>query len=281
MILTMKFNCISASLAALMVLSVSALAQESKTVVDYHTTVEHLFNLEDGMTLSEVNQTLGSEPHDLLQNTAGGYMMLEYRYLKAHRKVKSSERDTESGRVVGTPHYMEPASVYLMFNNDHLLVSYVTADALGSIEHQYKLEATARRLGAVDAPCTRNCSIAIPGTEVVEAGEAEVEEVVEEKVEATSTGLAGLFGSSRTKVAAVFAQGDRDASEPALVPVAELEKKEVYTVGDPVWLEVDGQRLKGQVTQVMGSRGLRVKYVDSQLGMRTVLRSVSDVYVRD
>jgi len=31
----------------------------------------------------------------------------------------------------------------------------------------------------------------------------------------------------------------------------------------------------------MGSRGLRVKYVDSQLGMRTVLRSVSDVYVRD
>ena len=38
-----------------------------------------------------------------------------------------------------------------MFDNDHRLVSWVTADAMGDLRHQYKLEATATRLGSMDA----------------------------------------------------------------------------------------------------------------------------------
>jgi hypothetical protein len=65
------------ALVALAMTSPFVVAQEAKTVVNYHTTVERMFNLEDGMTLSQVNETLGSEPYDLLQNTQGGYLMLE------------------------------------------------------------------------------------------------------------------------------------------------------------------------------------------------------------
>lgn len=177
-------------------------AQEAKTVVSYHTTVERLFSLEDGMSLSQVNEALRSEPYNLLQNTQGGYLMLEYLYLKAHRMVKTSEVDTESGRVIGIPHYQDPSSVFLMFDNENRLVSYVTGDALGDLEHQYKLEATARELGALDAPCTRNCRIAIPGQEAVAAGEGEPEEALVEPEESESTGLSLLLGGVRDKIVA-------------------------------------------------------------------------------
>lgn len=250
-------------------------AQEKKAVVSFHTTVEKLFSLEDGMSLSQVNQTLGSEPHDLLQNTENGYLMLEYRYLKAYRKVKSSEVNTESGRIVGEPHYQNASSVYLMFNNDHRLVSYITADALGEIEHQYKLESTARRLGATDAPCTRNCRIEIPGQEVVEAGvqepqEVEVEEIV---VVERPSGFSNLFGGGKGAVAAVTAPKDDGANEIG-------EKKDSYSVDDKVWFPLDGERVKGEVIQTLGSRGLRVRFVHPRLGLKTSLCSVDDVWSR-
>lgn len=268
------------ALVALAMTSPFVVAQEAKTVVNYHTTVERMFNLEDGMTLSQVNETLGSEPYDLLQNTQGGYLMLEYKYLKAHRKLKASEVDTESGRVIGVPHYKDASSAYLMFNNENRLVSYVTSDALGELEHQYKLEATARALGSVDAPCTRNCRIAIPGQEVVAAGEAEaeVEEVDEE--EPVSTGLSGLFGGVRDKIASVTSEPEVEApaSNGAEAPAASEEER--YSVGDLVWIEVRGNRVKGQVIQILGSRGLRIRYVDPEQGPKTTLLAVNDVWPR-
>jgi hypothetical protein len=276
--MTMKFNKTMALAASFIWVLGSISGQEAKTVVNYHTTVERMFNLEDGMTLSQVNQTLGSEPHDLLQNTAGGYMILEYRYLKAHRTVKSSERDTESGRIVGVPHYKDAASVYLMFSNDNRLVSYVTADALGEIEHQYKLEATARRLGAMDAPCTRNCRIAIPGEAVVDAGEDEPEKPVAVEVKEEPSGFAGLFGGVRDKVAAAVTPVQEEEPAP---DVPKGIQKDSYEVGEKVWLTVQGESLKGQVVQTMGSRGLRIRYVDPRNGITNVLRSVDDVQARD
>ena len=258
-------------------------AQERRAVVGFHTTVERLFSLEDGMTLSQVNQTLGSEPHDLLQNTEGGYMMLEYRYLKAYRTVKSSEVDTESGRIVGEPHYKEASSVYLMFNNTNRLVSYVTADALGEIEHQHKLERTASRLGATDAPCTRNCKISIPGQEVVEAGEEAPQEAPEEEVVIVErpSGFSGLFGGVRDAVASVTSGASvsslQSDSDDAVGP-----KKDSYSVGEKVWLPLGvDDRVKGVVVQTMGSRGIRVKYIHPQMGMKTKLCAIDDVWSRD
>ena len=240
----------------------TVLAQDAKTVVDYHTTVERLFNLEKGMTMTEVNQTLNSEPHDLLQNTKGGYLMLEYKYLKAYRKVKASEIDTESGRILGTPQYRDAASAYLMFDNGHRLVSWVTADAMGDLRHQYKLEATASRLGSMDAPCTRNCRIAIP---VESCGiEVEVEQEVEEEPEEKASPVGNLFGGLRNKLETMTnSVTDLDGGSDA-APSASGDRS--YSVGDKVWITLNGVDIKGVVSTV-SSTSVQVRYVDPEGGV--------------
>jgi len=249
-------------------------AQDAKTVVDYHTTVERLFNLEKGMSMTEVNQALNSEPHDLLQNTKGGYLMLEYRYLKAYRKVKASEVDTESGRILGTPQYREAASAYLMFDNGHRLVSWVTADAMGDIRHQYMLEATARRLGALDAPCTRNCRIAIPVDEA--AGEAvEEEPKVDQEPEAKDSPVSNLFGGLRNKLETMT------NSVTSLDGSGEVGDADVrYETGDEVWININGERIKGVVSAV-SSGSVEVRFTDSESNMREDYFRLDDVSPRD
>ena len=252
------------ALALIVLSALTAGAQEAKTVVDYHTTVERLFSLENGMSMTEVNAALNSEPHDLLQNTKGGYLMLEYRYMKAFRKVKSSEADTESGRIIGTPQYREAASAYLLFDNDQRLVSWVTADAMGDIKHQYKLEATARRLGSMEAPCTRNCRIAIPVTEV----EEEVEEVIEavEEPEEKESSMGNLFGGLRSKLE-TMTNAVTPIEDPAVESAPQVELgPEDYAEGDRVWAVLNGQEVKGIVATI-GPNSMEVRYVDPDVGM--------------
>ena len=50
--------------------------------------------------------------------------------------------------------------------------------------------------------------------------------------------------------------------------------------GDLVWIEVRGNRVKGQVIQTVGSRGLRIRYVDPEQGPKTALLAVTDVWPR-
>lgn len=250
------------------------MAQDAKTTVDYHTTVERLFGLEKGMTLTEVNQALKSEPHDLLQNTKGGYLMLEYRYLKAYRKVKASEVDTESGRILGTPQYRDAASAYLMFDNGQRLVSWVTADAMGDIRHQYKLEATARRLGSLDAPCTRNCRIAIPTDEVCsEAVEEEPE--IEEVSKPKDSPVGNLFGGLRSKLETMT-----NSVTSLDEPVAQGGAEAGYQVGDKVWIIINGQNIEGVVSAV-GSGSVEVRFSDSESSIREDYFNLDEVRPRD
>ena len=258
-------------------LTLQTAAQQQKVVVDYHTNVERLFNLEDGMTLSQVNETLETVPYDLVQNTEGGYLILEYRYVKAYRSIGASEADTESGRLEGVPYYQDASSVYLLFSNDNRLVSYVTADAMGDLEHQYKLEATARKLASMDAPCTRNCRIAIPGTEVVQAGDEE-QEVRSVEAESEPTVLGSLFGNKRERTASRPVVSEPAASRP-VVEAADAGPK--YVQGDKVWLTVSGLRLKGVVKEVVGSRGAKVQYVHPVTGINSVIRAHSDLEARE
>ena len=245
--------------------STMTLAQEAKTVVDYHTTVEQMFHLQTGMTLSEVNETLNSEPHDLLQNTAGGYLMLEYRYLKSYRKVKTSEADTESGRIVGSPHYADAASVYLLFGNDNRLVSYVTSDALGDIEHQYNLERTAQRLGALDAPCAQECQMVLPGQKGSEAADMAVSVemvIVEEDDEGV---FEGLLGGVRDKIASI-GNGEEKPGQAAELVEPETVAFDAILVGDAVWVVGPEGRSSGVVIDELPSGLYMVRYVDLMSG---------------
>ena len=256
-------------LALLLQFSAMGTAQDAKTSVDYHTTVERLFHLQQGMTLLEVNETLTSEPHDLLQNTEGGYLMLEYRYLKSYRKVKTSEVDTESGRIVGSPHYADAASVYLLFDNESRLVSYVTADALGDIEHQYRLETTARRLGSRDAPCTRDCRMDIPRQSAEECAEVEVVlEVVFTEGEDVSK-LDGLLDGVRARIAGIGNSGSAVEEPVVLDEGVEMEDtlgSDSILVGDAVWVIGEEGRSSGVVMDELSSGVYLVRYVDLMSG---------------
>lgn len=245
--------------------STMALAQEAKTVVDYHTTVEQMFHLQTGMTLSEVNETLNSEPHDLLQNTAGGYLMLEYRYLKSYRKVKTSEADTESGRIVGSPHYADAASVYLLFGNDNRLVSYVTSDALGDIEHQYKLERTAQRLGALDAPCAQECQMVLPGQKGNENAGAEVTEDERILAEVDYPCFKEAFEEEMDKIASI-GSGEDQPLDTAEMVAPETVAFDAILVGDAVWVVGPEGRSSGVVIDELPSGLYMVRYVDLMSG---------------
>ena len=164
--------------------------EKPKTTVDYYTTVEKLFFLEIGMSLTDVNAVLKSEPYDILQHTINGYLILEYKYIKKYRHILKSNVDDDMNRLLGRNYYQEPSSVYLMFGNDQKLVNYVTADAMGGVQHQLQVEATATKLGSLYAPCTRNCRISLPVQEV----EEKPVETKEENNKKSNRG-GGLFGS--------------------------------------------------------------------------------------
>jgi len=184
--------------------------EKPKTTVDYFTTVENLFFLEIGMTLNDVNSVLNSEPYDILQHTTEGYLILEYKYIKKYRNILQSNVDDDVNRLLGTEYYQEPSSVYLMFGNDQKLVNYVTAEAMGDVQHQLQLEATATSLGSLYAPCTRNCRISLPEQEVEEtSGETKQESTNKPKKKG------GLFSSliqeeSNEEVASNKSSGSSD-----------------------------------------------------------------------
>ncbi len=162
---TARIAIISFSFLLIVASSVNA---QSTTVEDYYTTVDRLFLLNEGMTLGEVNSTLASEPYEVVQNTLGGYLILEYKYVKKYRLIRIEHVDDESNRTAGKAIYEDASSAYLLFDNDLKLHSYVTQDALGAVRDAYKLEMTVRNLGSLEAPCANNCRISMPTSMLTE-----------------------------------------------------------------------------------------------------------------
>ena len=169
-------------------------AQTKDVVVrDYATTVERMFNLNNGMTLQDVNATLMCEPNAILQNTKDGYLFLEYLYVHRKREVKSGRENTDAYRLNGSPSYNEMSKMYAMFDNDQKLVQYVTEGAMGELKDLYAKEATATILGSYNSPCASNCVILRPGEQLVPMANAEEEE---EEKEEEKTSPAGRFGNA-------------------------------------------------------------------------------------
>lgn len=189
--------------------------EKPKTTVDYYTTVEKLFFLEIGMSLTDVNAVLKSEPYDILQHTINGYLILEYKYIKKYRHILKSNVDDDMNRLLGRNYYQEPSSVYLMFGNDQKLVNYVTADAMGDVQHQLQLEATATKLGSLYAPCTRNCRISLPVQEV----EEKPVETKEENNKKSNRG-GGLFGSVGKQESVEDVESNVVSSSPDKTPAS-------------------------------------------------------------
>jgi hypothetical protein len=120
---------------------------------EVYTTVPKLFLLEKGMSLETVVTTLQCEPSAVIQHTEGGYLMLEWKYLHQNRWVSSKMANRSSGRTQGEDYWLAPASVYVLFNNDLNLVSYITEEGMANLKDAHMWQAAASAQGLIRSQC--------------------------------------------------------------------------------------------------------------------------------
>lgn len=171
-------------------LSSAALQAQDKMSLDLYTTVDRLFDLEKGMTLETVVSTLQCEPHALLQHTEDGYLMLEWRYLHKDRWISAEQSEQANHRMDGDEFWVAPSSVYLMFNNNHEFVNYITEEGLGRARDAYTWQATSAAVGSIRSEC-KACEVSLPASFAPEAPAAD-----EEAEEQPAGRLGGLLGGA-------------------------------------------------------------------------------------
>lgn len=72
----------------LLALLASALFSCSYNIAPPFTSVDKITNLKPGMTISQVNQTLGNNPYNILYGDQAGEQIITYRYRRADRRAK-------------------------------------------------------------------------------------------------------------------------------------------------------------------------------------------------
>ncbi len=111
----------------ILLLSISLLvgcASRTGWIAPPYTNVDKILNVQPGMTLSEVNQTLGIDPFDVYYIYADGSFILVYNYRLKYRMMDESiidkERITsEQAQTVGEPIYPDYSSrLYVKFKNN-------------------------------------------------------------------------------------------------------------------------------------------------------------------
>jgi hypothetical protein len=170
-------------------------ASAQKMNLDLYTSVDRLFDLEKGMSMETVISTLQCEPHALIQHTQGGYLMLEWRYLHKDRWISAEQSKQDGYRTQGDDFWVEPASAYLMFNNAHEFINFVTEEGLAKIRDAYAWQATSQAVGLERSEC-RACEVTLPASFAPEVPEPET------APEEPARGLGGLLGGGESTEAA-------------------------------------------------------------------------------
>lgn len=80
-----------------------------------YTTVEKIYKLKKGMSLSEVDNTLDAPAYDLYVNVENGVKMVEYKYVHRHLKVRG-EYNAESNMNQGATRYTRPGDLVVVFD---------------------------------------------------------------------------------------------------------------------------------------------------------------------
>jgi hypothetical protein len=87
----------------LLALLASALFSCSYYIAPPFTSVDKITNLKPGMTISQVNQTLGNNPYNILYGDQAGEQIITYRYRRANRRQKLPSGATEAAEFVHRP----------------------------------------------------------------------------------------------------------------------------------------------------------------------------------
>lgn len=180
-------------------------ASAQKMNLDLFTTVDRLFDLEKGMTMELVVSTLQCEPHAVIQHTEGGYLMLEWRYLHKDRWISAEQSEQDAFRTEGDDFWVDPSSVYLMFNNAHEFVNYVTEEGLAKIRDAYAWQATSEAVGLERSEC-RACEVTLPASFAPDVPE------VEEAAEEPTRGIGALLGGGDSTDGAGNGVGERSSA---------------------------------------------------------------------
>lgn len=101
---------------------------QMQKVLPYYTEPGKLAMLKNGMTLSQINSTLGVDPYDVyhIQDDGSSVLVYSYRLKKRRIEYKSAEDlATEESQTAGDVWYDEEHQAYLLLN-DGKLTSFIT-----------------------------------------------------------------------------------------------------------------------------------------------------------
>jgi len=115
----------SKKIIMILLLSISLVGCASRTgwIAPQYTSVEKILNVRPGMTLSDVNMTLGIDPFDVYYIYSDGSFILVYNYRLKYRMMDESMIDIETIRseraqTAGEPVYRDYSSrLYVKFKN--------------------------------------------------------------------------------------------------------------------------------------------------------------------
>ena len=93
----------------------------------YHTSVEGIYGLSTGMSMSSVESTLGSvKPYDVKANFEDGYKIIEYKYMHRFQKVPTAKKNNPEYVSGGKEVYKDESSLYIIYDNKDKMLFYIT-----------------------------------------------------------------------------------------------------------------------------------------------------------
>ena len=96
-------------------------------IYPYHTTVEGIYALEAGMSLSSVEKALGgARPYDIKANFTDGYKVIEYKYMHRFQKVPIQKKNDPEYVSGGKEAFKDESSLHVVFDTNDKLLFYVT-----------------------------------------------------------------------------------------------------------------------------------------------------------
>lgn len=116
-------------IALSLVMTVLYSCAPAKVLNNYATTTEEIFKLDKGMSVSDVNSVLKSEPKDIYSNTVGSTKVLVYKYRLGYQKVPTNARNNEQYLRGGTPVYKDESNLYVVFDSKTNEMLYFITDS--------------------------------------------------------------------------------------------------------------------------------------------------------
>ena len=111
----------------------------SKVLNNYATTTENIFNLKEGMTLSEVKTTLNAEPKDVYSNTVNQTKIVVFKYRLSYQEVPLKARNNEEFLRGGKAVYKDESNIYIVFDaKTNKMVYYITDSGRKSGKNEIK-----------------------------------------------------------------------------------------------------------------------------------------------